>query len=64
MKNLIYAPQPNATPDEVLQVLKVFSVHTLPDNLRNGETLMTVYSTLPPDAQRHFKIVETPNELR
>ena len=64
MKHLIYAPQPNATPDEVLQVLKVFSVQTLPESLRNGESLMSIYNTLPPEAQRHFKIVETPDELR
>jgi len=64
MKHLIYAPQTNATPDEVLQVLKVFSVQTLPKNLRNGESLMKVYETLPQEAKRHFKIEETQNELR
>jgi hypothetical protein len=58
MKTLIYAPQTNATPDEVLQVLKVFTVTTLPQGMGTNELLMGVYKTLPPEAQRHFKVIE------
>lgn len=54
---LIYAPQPNATPDEVMEVLKVFTIVTLPDHLKSHAMLMEIYKSLPINAQRHFKIV-------
>ena len=60
MKTLIYAPQTNATADEVLQVLKVFTVTTLPQGMGTHELLMGVYETLPPEAKRHFKVKEDP----
>ena len=53
---LIYSPQPNATPDEVLQVLKVFTHGTLPEPLRTNETLFEIYESLPENAKRHFKV--------
>lgn len=56
MKTLIYTPQENATPDEVMQVLKVFTVATLPDGIRTSEAMFQVYDSLPKTAQRHFKI--------
>ena len=69
MKHLIYSPQSNATPDEVLQVLKVFTVCTLPPSYswmdknenrecRRGDLMFQVYDTLPPEAKRHFKVKE------
>lgn len=56
MKHLIYSPQPNATPDEIMQVLKVFTVYTLPNV--DERTVMTVYDSLSPEAKRHFTIKE------
>jgi hypothetical protein len=57
-KQLIYSPQPDATPDEVLQVLKVFTLGTLPDYLRTEDMMFGVYNSLPDNAKRHFKIKE------
>jgi hypothetical protein len=57
-RHLIYAPQPNATPDEVLQVLKVFTVGTLPEPMRTEQMMLGVYESLPENAKRHFKIKE------
>ena len=59
MNRLIYEPQPNATPDEVMQVLKVFTVATMPAFYQTNKLLMDVYEALPPEAKRHFKIKET-----
>ncbi len=56
MKKLIYSPQPKATADEVMQVLKVFTVVTTPR--ANTDILIAVYEELPPKAKRHFKIIE------
>jgi len=55
---LIYSPQPNATPDEIMQVLKVFTVATLPGNIKTEKTLLGVYNSLPRSAKRHFKVNE------
>lgn len=57
-KSLIYSPQPNATPDEVMEVLKVFTYTTLPPNLRTMNGLEKVYNMLPDNAKRHFKLKE------
>lgn len=57
-QQLIYAPQPNATPDEVLQVLKVFTYGTLPTYLKTDDVLFSIYNALPDNAKRHFKIKE------
>lgn len=57
-KKLVYSPQPDATPDEVLEVLKVFTVATLPEPLKTTETLFGVYKSLSPKAQRHFKLMD------
>jgi hypothetical protein len=62
MKQLIYSPQPNATPDEVMQVLRVFTHSSLPPNLKTNKALFSIYEALPPEAKRHFKIKD--NELR
>jgi len=55
---LIYAPQPNATPDEVLQVLKGFTYSTLPEHMKTDDVLHGLYDSLPINAKRHFKIKE------
>ena len=57
-RQLIYLPQPNATPDEVLQVLKVFTYGTLPLPMRTDDVLYGIYNSLPDNAKRHFKITE------
>lgn len=57
MKHYIYAPQLDATPDEVLQVLKMFTVMSLPPELQES-MYQTVYETLPANAKRHFKITQ------
>lgn len=57
-RKLIYEPQQNATPDEVLQVLKVFTFATYPKHMQTNELLFSLYDTLPPNAQRHFRVVE------
>lgn len=56
---LIYNPQANATSDEVLQVLKVFTFPSYPQTLRTDELLFNIYDQLPPEAQRHFTVTET-----
>jgi hypothetical protein len=59
MKNaLVYEPQPNPTPEEVMEVLKVFTVATMPPEYRTHDFMMGIYKSLPLNAQRHFKIVE------
>lgn len=55
MNKLIFSPQDNATPDEIMQVLKVFTVPSMPN--ANNELLLGVYETLPPEAKRHFKLL-------
>lgn len=58
MRHLVYDPKPNATPDEVLQVLKVFTLPSYPKQLQTTERLFKIYDELPPEAKRHFKVVE------
>lgn len=58
-KDLIYAPQPNATPDEIMQALKLFAYTTYPPSRKSHEGMMKVYESLPSEAKRHFKVKET-----
>lgn len=58
-KDLIYSPQPNATPDEVMQVLKLFAYTTYPPSHKSQDGMFAIYDTLPPEAKRHFKVKET-----
>ena len=53
---LIFDPQPNATPDQVMDVLKLFVFQSYPPELRTKEKLFEAYKALPRDAQRHFKL--------
>ena len=57
-RHYIYTPQPDATPDEVLQVLKMFTVMSLPPALQE-DMYQSVYEKLPENAKRHFKVQET-----
>jgi hypothetical protein len=57
-QQLVYSPQPDATPAEVLQVLKVFTYGTLPTHLKTDGVLLGIYKSLPVNAQRHFKVME------
>ncbi len=56
-KHFVYDPQPNATPDEVLQTLKMFTVMSMPHTFQ-AEMYEIVYDKLPENAKRHFKIKE------
>lgn len=60
-EKIIYSPQPNATPDEVMEVLKVFTIVTLPEPLKSHDLLMKTYKSLSSNAQRHFKIIDEKN---
>lgn len=56
-QHFIYNPQPNATPDEVLQVLKMFTVMSMRPMFQE-KMYQKVYDKLPENAKRHFKIKE------
>lgn len=58
MKTIIYSPQTNASPDEIMQVLKVFTIATLPEHMKTESMLFGVYNSLPDNAKRHFRIME------
>jgi hypothetical protein len=53
---LIFAPQPNATSDEVMQILKLVLFQLYPEELRTQEQLTKLYNELPESAKRHFQI--------
>lgn len=53
---IIFSPQPEATTDELMQVLKIFAFQTYPPELRTEENLTTLFNTLPEGAQRHFQL--------
>ena len=60
MKNLIYSPQPNATPDEAMQVMKVILATAMhPQHAYTKSYFWEEYEKLPLEAKRHFKIVES-----
>ena len=61
MKNLVYSPQPKASTDELMQVLKVFTYSTLPTELKTGDVLFKLYDELTPEAKRHFKVIDENN---
>lgn len=57
---LIFEPQPNASPDEVMQVLRMFVFQSYPPELRTKEKMLSLFDQLPPDAKRHFKVQSPP----
>ena len=61
---LIFDPKPGATPDEVMEVLKLLSFQTYPAELKTRENMLTLFDTLPTGAKRHFQIKHRePDEL-
>ena len=52
---LIYSPQPNATPDEIMHVLKMVFFQSYPPLYKTQERLEYMYNNLPEGAKRHFK---------
>lgn len=61
MKNkaLVFSPQPNATIDDVMQVLKLVFFQTYPPEIRTSENMMVLYGKLPASAKRHFQLKDT-----
>lgn len=53
---LIFEPQPNATADEVMEILKLSMFQTYPPELRTKENMMAIFNGLSAGAKRHFKI--------
>jgi hypothetical protein len=61
---LIFDPKPGATPDEVMDVLKLFTFQTYPAELKTRENMLTLFDTLSPRAKRHFQVKSCePDEL-
>ena len=61
---LIFDPKSGATPDEVMDVLKLFTFQTYPVELKTRENMLTLFDTLSPRAKRHFQIKQRkPDEL-
>ena len=61
---LIFDPQPGATSDEVMDVLKLFTFQTYPIELKTHENMLTLFDTLSPRAKRHFQVKHRePDEL-
>jgi hypothetical protein len=53
---LIFSPKPNATPDEIMEILKFLFFQTYPPELRTRENMLGVYNQLSEGAKRHFKV--------
>jgi hypothetical protein len=53
---LIFDPKPGATPDDVMQILKLFTFQTYPQELRTKENLMALFDQLPDTAKKHFEV--------
>ena len=61
---LIFDPKPGATPDEVMDVLKLFTFQTYPTELKTRENMLSLFDSLPIRAKRHFQIKHRePEEL-
>ena len=61
---LIFDPKPGATPDEVMDVLKLFTFQTYPTELKTRANMLTLFDTLSPRAKRHFQVKQRePDEL-
>lgn len=55
---LIYTPKEDITVYELALLLKIFTFGTLPDELRTMPMLLEIYKSLPPQAKRHFQVIE------
>ena len=61
---LIFDPKPGATPDEVMEVLKLFTFQTYPEALKTRANMLALFDTLPTGAKRHFQVKHgEPDEL-
>jgi hypothetical protein len=61
---LIFDPKPGATPDEVMEVLKLFTFQTYPAELKTHENMLVLFDSLPKGAKRHFQVKQhEPDEL-
>jgi hypothetical protein len=59
---LIFDPKPNATADEVMEIMKLSMFQTYPPELRTRENMLDIFDNLSDKAKRHFKAhnLETP----
>lgn len=55
-KRLIFSPQPNATPDEIMEVLKLFAFMSYPVEIKTEANMILLYNQLSEGAKRHFKV--------
>ena len=55
-QELVYSPQPNATNDEIMEVMRLAFFTTYPPALRTEKILTDLFNKLPEGAQRHFKL--------
>lgn len=55
---LIYTPKEDITLYELALVLKMFTFGTLPSELKTMPMLIGIYKSLPPQAQRHFTLID------
>jgi len=53
---LIFDPKPGATPDEVMEVLKLFTFQTYPTELKTKTNMLALFDQLPEGAKRHFQV--------
>ena len=61
---LIFDPKPGATPDEVMDVLKLFTFQSYPTELKTRDNMLILFDSLPPRAKRHFQVKHRePDEL-
>jgi len=61
---LIFDPKSGATPDEVMDVLKLFTFQSYPNELKTRKNMLTLFDSLSPRAKRHFQIKhQEPDEL-
>ena len=61
---LIFDPKPGATPDEVMDVLKLFTFQTYPAELKTRNNMLILFDSLPTRAKRHFQVKHRePDEL-
>ena len=61
---LIFDPKPGGSPDEVMDVLKLFTFQTYPVELKTKENMLSLFDQLSDGAKRHFQIKRRePDEL-
>jgi hypothetical protein len=61
---LIFDPKSGATPDEVMDVLKLFTFQSYPTELKTRDNMLTLFDSLSPRAKRHFQVKHRePDEL-